>query len=160
MPKTPDAATARQAQVRSQPAPAAPDDAGLRTHLMNHQRRKHVPEAWGFGQDGAPPPAAWLTVQLGGESIRALVRHVEQEDLVVAELVNLPFSRNHSFRQHDFVACARKRDQFSETWEAARDKIDRAELERLAAERQRRIAAAEQAKRGETRPRRETRKAQ
>jgi hypothetical protein len=78
----------------------------------------------------------------------------------VVELVNLPFSRNHSFRQHDFVACARQRDQFSETWEAARDKVDRTELERLAAERQERIAAGEQARRGEARPRRETRKVQ
>jgi hypothetical protein len=69
MSKTPDAATTRQAQIESQRAPAAPDDAALRTHLMNHQRRKHVPEAWGFDQDGTPPPAAWLTVQLGGESL-------------------------------------------------------------------------------------------
>jgi hypothetical protein len=147
---TPDAVSNPQGYVQSKGAPGASADGGVGTHLRVHARSKHIPQAWGFDQGGAPPPAAWLTVELGGESIRTLVRHVEHEDLVVVELVNLPFSRNHSFRQHDFVPCERKRDQFCEKWEAARDKIDRAELDRLATERRERMAAAERAKRGDT----------
>jgi hypothetical protein len=157
MAKTPDAAANAAGYQQHQGIPGASADAGVRTHFRVHAPRKHVPQEWRFEMDGTPPPASWLTVQLGGEAIRALVRHIEHEDLVIVELVNLPFSRNHTFRQHDFVPCERKRDGFGETWEARRNAIDRAELDRLAQERRQRAEAAERAKRGE-KPKRERRK--
>ena len=156
MAKTPDAVSNPQAYAQSRGIGGASADAGVRTHLLNHQRRKHIPEEWD-GPAEETPPAARLTVDLGGERIRAVVRMVVTADKVLVELDRLPFGRSHGFKEGDFVDCARMRDGFGEKWLAARMPSDQKAIDQLDGDRAARLAAAEAAKRGE-KPKRERRK--
>lgn len=156
MTKTPDAVTNPQGYQQHRGTPGASDDGGVRTYLLNHAKRKHVPQEW-EGDAADCPQSQRLTVDLGGERIRAIVRMVVTDDKVLVELDRLPFNRSHSFKQGDFVACERMRDAFGETWKAARNPADQAGIDRLARQRSERTAAEEAAKRGE-KPKRERRK--
>jgi hypothetical protein len=147
MPKTPDAVATPQAYQQHHGAPGASADGGVWTHLLNHAPRKHVPTEW-EGDAGNCPQQQRLTVDLGGERVRVVVRRVVTLDKVLVELDKLPASRNHAFKHGDFVACERKATPFGEVWEAARYPADAGTIAELERERAERLAAEEAAKRG------------
>lgn len=139
MSKVPDAAGDPRAYVASQAG--IPDRPPL--HLI--QKRRFVPEAHD-GDAAAAPAAAMLAVDLGGERLRAVVRRVVDPDLVVVEVTSIPFTRNHAFRQGDFVPVARNKAMLGEVWEAtARSAINPKEIDRLVEERKKRLESAKPA---------------
>jgi hypothetical protein len=102
-------------------------------------RKRFVPEEYD-GDAPSAPASAMLSVDLGGERMRVVVRMVVDPDLVVIEVTGIPFTRNHTFRQGDFVPVARKPALLGEVWEAAaRSAVDQTELARLAEERRKRL---------------------
>jgi hypothetical protein len=153
MSKIPDAVADPRGYMQSQGLPGAMADGGLRAHMLAHPKGRHVPiEHEGDHRDA--PPGALLSVDLGGERMRAVVRLVVDPDLVVIEVTGTPFTRNHAFRQGDFVPVARRQAMLGEAWEATvRSAVDQKEIDRLAEERRKRLerekTAAPKRRRGE-----------
>ena len=70
-----------------------------------------------------PQEGALLTVDLGGETIRAAVRKLIDPDTVVVEITAATFSRAHSHKQGDMVGCRRERGMFGERWVAVNERV-------------------------------------
>lgn len=139
MAKIADAASNPAGYVRSQ------SQGGDRAppHLI--RKRRFVPvEHEGEMEDA--PPAAKLTVDLGGEAMRCLVRLVVDEDTVVVEVTGIAMSKNHAFRRGDFAAAKRGRHMGGhDEWTAtSRNAIDEAQYAALAEQRRQRLEAQEQ----------------
>lgn len=114
-------------------------------HLIGKSR--FVPVEHDGDMEGAPPTAK-LTVDLGGEAMRCLVRLVVDDDTVVVEITGVCMSKNHPFRQGDFVAAKRSRHMGGhDEWRAtSRNAVDEAQYAALAEKRRLRIEAEEQAR--------------
>jgi len=136
MAKTPDAASDPCGYVRSQQQ--AVDRAPL--HLI--QQRLFVPVEHGGDLEEAPH-ASILTVDLGSERMRCLTRLVVDDNTVVVEITGVCMSKNHSFRQGDFVAAKRHRHMGgSDEWQAtSRNAVDEAQYAALAEKRRQRLEA-------------------
>lgn len=80
-----------------------------RPNLHAIQQKKFVPEAFEGQFESFPdtPPRSIITVDLGGERLRVLVRKVTDDDHVKVEVVSMPFSKNHSIKHGDVVAAIR-----------------------------------------------------
>lgn len=105
-------------------------------------QRRFVPA----GHDGDmadAPHAAKLTVDLGGEAMRCLVRLVIDEDTVVVEITGVCMAKSHALKQGDFVAASRRRDLSGrDQWvAAARSAADAAQYAALAEKRRLRLEA-------------------
>ena len=89
------------------------------------------------------PHAAKLTVDLGGEAMRCLVRLVIDEDTVIVEITGICMAKSHAFKQGDFVAANRRRDLSGrDRWVAtARSAADAAQHAALAEKRRLRLDA-------------------
>lgn len=155
MAKTPDAVADPRGYQQSQGAGGATSDAGLRTHLRVHGARRFVPEEH-EGEPGDAPVASWLTVDLGGEAMRCLTRLVVDDDTVVIEVTGVCFTKNHPFRQHDFVAVKRARHMSGrDEWRAtSRNAVDEAQYAMLFEKRRQRLMALAQAQKKEAPKRR------
>jgi hypothetical protein len=83
--------------------------------------------------EGAPRESL-LTVDLGGERIRCLVRRVIDEDTVMVEVASITFTRGlHPYKQGDFVGAKRTRhmggrDEWVAVKESAIAEAERAKL--------------------------------
>lgn len=133
MSKIPDAVGDPRGYVVSQAG--VPDRPPL--HVIG--QRRFVPDAHD-GDTASAPAAAMLAVDLGGERVRAVVRLVVDPDLAVIEVTGIPFTRNHAFRQGDFVPVARRKAMLGEVWEATgRSAVDRKEFDRLVEARRQRL---------------------
>ncbi|HXZ02289.1 MAG TPA: hypothetical protein VEI03_20005 [Stellaceae bacterium] len=140
MPKIPDAVSDPRGYAQSQAQ--APD----RPPLHHIQQRRFVPAAHG-GEPREAPHAAIVTVDLGGERMRCIVRKVLDEDTVILEITGVPMSRNHGHKQGDFVGARRQRGLHGgDEWKAVNERIiNEIERRRLAEERQARLEAKSQA---------------
>jgi hypothetical protein len=115
-------------------------------------RAKFVPAAWEGAEEPPPEARALLVVDLGGETMRCIVREVVDDDTVIVEVHKQPFSRNHSRRQGDMVGALRKAGLMGETWQAVdlavihdirtRHALERAKAQAEEKRRQRAAAAA------------------
>lgn len=149
MAKTPDAVTSPQGYVARQRQGVD------RPPLHVVQPWRFVPAEHEGNMDDAPP-AAKLTVDLGGESMRCLVRLVVDEDTAVVEITGVCMSKNHPFRLGDFVAVKRGRHMGGhDEWRAtSRNAVDEAQYAALAERRRLRLEAEQQARARSTRRRR------
>jgi hypothetical protein len=145
MPKMDDAVPHPRGQVPARSAPAshstgAPDRPGL--HLI--QQRRFVPVEWDGDLKDAPARGV-VTVDLGGEVMRCTVRRVVDQDTVLLELTGVPMSRNHGFKQGDFVGARRRRAlNGRDDWKAVDPRIvSEVETRKLAEERQARLERPE-----------------
>lgn len=145
MPKTQDPIPKPSAPA---PTPAAPGSHGAgapdRPALHLLQQRRFVPVEWD-GELKDAPARGVVTVDLGGEVIRCPVRRVVDEDTVLLELTGVPMSRNHAFKQGDFVGARRRRGlNGRDEWKAVDPRIvSEIETRKLAEERQARLARPE-----------------
>lgn len=139
MAKLPDAAAGPpdygrlQAQAADRPA------------LQHLKTRRFVPQAFA-GEATEAPPDAVITVDLGGERMRCVVRKAVDDDTVILEITGVPMSRNHAHKQGDFVGARRQRGLHGgDEWRAVNERIvNEIEQRRLAAERQGRLEAKSQ----------------
>lgn len=117
-----------------------------RPPLGHIQQRRFVPTAHD-GEVAEAPHAAIVTVDLGGERMRCVVRKTIDEDTVILEITGVPMSRNHSHKQGDFVGARRQRGLHGgDEWKAVNERIvNEIEQRRLAEERQARLEAKTQA---------------
>lgn len=136
MAKTPDAVSDPRGYAQSQAG--TPDRPPL--HLI--PQRRFVPVEW-EGDLKEAPPGSVITVDLGGEVIRCPVRRVLDEDTVLLELTGVPMSRNHNFKQGDFVGARRQRALSGrDEWKAVDPRIvNEIETRRLGEERRARAEA-------------------
>jgi hypothetical protein len=114
-------------------------------HARALQQRRFMPLEHDGGMEDAPH-AAKLTVDLGGEAMRCLVRLVVDEDTVVVEVTGVCMSKNHAFRQGDFAAAKRCRHMGGhDQWAvASRNAVDEAQYAALAEKRRQRLEAEQQ----------------
>lgn len=150
MSKIPDAAAHPQGYVQASP----PTTSGGESHATSPDRpmlhtirqRRFVPEAYD-GEPANAPHAAIITVDLGGERMRCVVRKVVDEDTAILEITGVPMSRNHSHKQGEFVGARRQRGMHGgDEWKAVNERIvNEIEQRRLAEERQARLEAKNQA---------------
>jgi hypothetical protein len=149
MAKTSDTLANPTGDVRLQRG--APD----RTPLNLAGKARFVPVQHEGSMEDAPH-AAKLTVDLGGEAMRCLVRLVVDENTVVVEITGVCMSKNHPFRQGDFVAANRARHMGGhDTWNAtSRNAVDEAQYATLAEKRRQRLEVEQQAQAKATRRRR------
>jgi hypothetical protein len=154
MAKAADAQFDAQDYVRQQTG-AGRADAALATHLRARLRTRFVPVEHDGSMEDAPHQAK-LTVDLGGEQMRCLVRLVIDEDTVVVEITGVCMSKNHSFRQGDFVAAKRGRHMGGhDEWQAtSRNAVDEAQYQALGEKRRLRLEAEQQPQTKTTRRRR------
>ena len=149
MAKTPDAVANPQGYVQAQRQ-------GVDRPLLHViPKPRFVPvEHEGDGSDAVP--ASKLTVDLGGEAMRCLVRLVVDDDTVVVEITGVCMAKNHGFRQGDFVAARRGRHMGGhDEWKAtSRNAIDEAQYAALAEKRRLRLDAQEPAQAKKTARRR------
>lgn len=134
MAKTPDAVADPRGYVQSQAT--SPDRPSL--HLI--QQRRFTPVEWDGDLKDAPPGGA-ITVDLGGEVMRCPVRRVIDADTALLELTGVPMSRNHSFKQGDFVGARRQHAMSGrDEWKAVDPRIvSEIETRKLAEARQARL---------------------
>ena len=147
MAKTPDAVANPAGYVQSQRQ-------GADQPPLHHIQPQHfVPIEYEGSMEDAPHNAR-LTVDLGGEKMRTLVRHVEDENSVVVEIIGVCMSRNHPFKQGDFVRAERWRHMSGrDEWRAGREAVVPAQLEMLQEKRRARLEAEEAQARGKKRRR-------
>lgn len=69
-----------------------------------------------------PTIDTYLTIDLPGEKLRAVVRKILTPNKVVIELTGCPLAKSHQYKKDDFVACKRTQGIFGETWEAIESK--------------------------------------
>jgi hypothetical protein len=140
MAKLPDAASGPLDYVRSQA------HAVDRPPLQHLKTRRFMPQAFA-GEAVEAPPDAVITVDLGGERMRCVVRKAVDDDTVILEITGVPMSRNHAHKQGDFVGARRQRGiHGGDDWSAVNERIvNEIEQRRLAAERQGRLEAKNQA---------------
>lgn len=65
---------------------------------------------------------SYLTIDLPGEKLRALVKKVINNNKIILQLTNQPLAKSHTYRKDDFVACIRKEGMFGEMWEVVESK--------------------------------------
>ncbi|MGO8916221.1 MAG: hypothetical protein ACLQJR_09965 [Stellaceae bacterium] len=136
MAKTPDAVAQPLDYVRSQA------QAADRPPLQHIRQQRFVPQAFA----GEPPDAphnAVITVDLGGERMRCIVRKAVDEDTVILEITGVPMARNHTHKQGDFVGARRQRGLHGgDEWKAVNERVvNEIEQRGLVEERQARLEA-------------------
>lgn len=60
----------------------------------------------------------YITVDLPGEKLRALIKKILSETEIVLQLTSTPLAKSHTYKKDDFVACKRVAGMFGEIWEA------------------------------------------
>ncbi len=67
-----------------------------------------------------PQEGNYLTINLPGETLRAIVEKLVTPDSIIAKIASQPMAKAaHSYKMGDFVACRRQRTMMGEAWEAA-----------------------------------------
>jgi hypothetical protein len=92
-----------------------------RPNLDTIAQRRFVPSEHQGAGEGTPHGSV-LTVDLGGERMRATVRKVLDPDTVIVEITGVPFTRNHGYKQGDMVGCRRESGLLGEVWRAVNDR--------------------------------------
>lgn len=64
-----------------------------------------------------PTIDTYLTIDLPGEKLRALVRKVLNKNKIVLELTSVPLAKSHAYKKGDLIACKRVQGMFGEVWE-------------------------------------------
>ncbi len=59
---------------------------------------------------------SYLTVELPGERMRATVKDVIDEKTVVVEIIIIPMTKSHDYKQGNFVECALENGIFGKNW--------------------------------------------
>jgi len=147
MVKAPDAVSSPLDYVRSQA------QAVDRPPLQHIRPQRFVPQAFA-GEAADAPHNAVITVDLGGERMRCVVRKTVDDDTVILEITGAPMSRNHTHKQGDFVGARRQRAMHGgDEWTAVNERIvNEIERRRLADERQARLEAKSQPAKPAKRP--------
>lgn len=65
-----------------------------------------------------PKIGTYLLIDLPGEKLRAFVKKILNPNKVILQLTSVPLAKSHTYKMNDFVACARKKGIFGESWEA------------------------------------------
>ena len=69
-----------------------------------------------------PTLDTYLTIELPGEKLRALIKKILTKHKIVLQLTSVPLAKSHAYKQYDFVACKRVQGMFGETWEVMESK--------------------------------------
>lgn len=64
-----------------------------------------------------PALETFLTIDLPGEKLRALVKKVLDKNKIILQLTSVPLAKSHNYQKDDFVACKRVQGIFGEMWE-------------------------------------------